>query len=204
MSEPTEYTPSPPPEGYNLAHSFFMTQRKALLWMNLVGFGLFVLAAVALVGIMLPYWALIAPPSLEQFDDPLSLIIHPLIWLALLIAVMVVHEGLHGFTIALLGFKPRYGMKLRKLVLFTTTDAYFTRGQYLAVTLAPLVVITAVGVLIMLVVPLLTAIGVGLAVAVNFSGAVGDMWMAAVMASFPPEARFRDEADGMSIYLPEA
>ena len=119
------------------------------------------------------------------------------------IGTLLLHEGLHGAAIRAFGFRPRFGMKLSKLVLYTTADAIFTRNQYLTVTLAPLVGISLLGVAGMLFMPRGVALWVGIMVALNAGSAIGDVWMTAVMASFPAVARFRDEEDGMSVFLPE-
>ena len=66
-----------------------------------------------------------------------------------------------------------------------------------------LVGLSAFGLLGMLLTPAEIAAWIGITVAFNAASSLGDLWMAAVTASFPPQARFRDEEDGMSIFLPE-
>ncbi len=190
--------PQDVPAGYTLAHRFRLTEKRPLLWMNVVGLLIFVIAlAVAFTGLLL-YDALGSP--LVAPAQPVSLSL----WWYVVMAVgtLAAHEGLHGLTILAAGHRPRFGVKLRRLVLYTTADAYFTRPQYLRVTLAPLVGITLIGLAAMLLIPKGIAAWVGIMVAMNAASSIGDLWMAAVTASFPANALFHDEEDGMSIFLP--
>jgi hypothetical protein len=186
------------PPGYRLVHHFILTHTRTLIWLNIIGTLLFVLALAVVFSALLAYdlagSPLVNPALPEALPAP--------VYLVMLIGTLILHEALHGLAIALLGHRPRFGMKLTKLVLFTTSDAYFTRTQYLAVTLAPLIGITLLGIPAMLVLPQGSAIWIGIMVAVNTASAIGDMWMAAVTASFPADTLFHDESDGMSVFLP--
>lgn len=193
--------PAPaPPEGFTLVHNFVLTERGPLIGMNVVGGLSFIVALAVVFSLLTVYYQLGAPLLIDGLPGSLP------VWayLLLLIGTLAAHEGLHGAAILALGFRPRFGMKLRKLVLYTTADAYFTRRQYLIITLAPLLGITLAGLPLMLLPPPAIAAWIGIAVAMNAASSIGDMWMAAVMTSFPRAALFRDEADGMSIFLPEA
>ena len=102
-------------------------------------------------------------------------------------------------VIARCGHKPRYGVKL--FVLFATSDgALFRRDEFIRVALAPLVVITAMGGLLMLFLPFGMAYWVGLAVVLNAGGAIGDLWMTAVALRYDPSTLIRDEEDSMRIF----
>jgi hypothetical protein len=62
--------------------------------------------------------------------------------------------------------------------------------------------LSAAGLAAMLLTPAGIAPWLGILAAMNAAASVGDLWMAAVTASFPPQARFRDREDGMSVYIP--
>ena len=191
-------SPAQPPPGYRLAHRFFMTERRALIWMNLIGTLGFVFAlAVVFAGLSL-YGLLGSPLVLPGQPEALSAGAYFL----MVVGTLLLHEGLHGAVIRAQGFQPRFGMKLSKLVLYTTSDAIFTRNQYLSVTLAPLLGISLLGLAGMLIMPRGVALWIGIMVAFNAASSIGDMWMAAVITSFAGVARFRDEEDGMSVFLP--
>jgi hypothetical protein len=186
------------PEGYTSVHTFVVTGRRALVWMNLTG------ALVFLVGLAVVLaWRWLD----EQLGRPLALSGLPRalpewVYLPLALATLAAHEGLHGAAIRLLGHRPRFGAKLTRLVLYTTAEVYFTRAEYLIVTLAPIVGLSIAGLVGMLLAPAGMAPWLGVLTAMNAAASVGDLWMAAVTASFPPQARFRDREDGMSVFMP--
>ncbi len=135
------------------------------------------------------------------FVHPPPSLVSPL-GMGLLLAVLPLHEWVHGQTIRRYGHRPRYGIKW--YALFTTADnAYFRRDEYVRVLLAPLWVISLAGMALLWWMPLETAQWIALAIVVNASGAGGDLWMAWVATRFGPEALIRDEQDGMRVFLPE-
>jgi len=123
------------------------------------------------------------------------------LWLAgLLVIIIVIHELIHGLTAALLGAKPAFGVGPG--FAYTTFLESMNKVAYLAVGLAPLVLISATAVASALIWP--AAAGWLLVVAIiNASGAIGDLWMAARIIRAPAAARFFDLADGFAIYVPE-
>jgi hypothetical protein len=87
------------------------------------------------------------------------------------------------------------------LVFYATAPGYgFRRNAYVAVALAPLVLISALSVLAMWLlhgtnwVALPALIG-----ALNGAGAAGDLWMAGVVLRYPPQVYVVDERDGMRV-----
>lgn len=188
-----------PPPGYRLAHRFTLTRRSTLIWLNVIGTLLFVVALAAVFAGLIAYDSRGAPWVIAALPDAFPA------WgyLLLLAGTLVLHEALHGAAILLFGRRPRFGAKFTRLVLYTTSDAFFPRRQYMTITLAPLVGVALLGIPGMLLLPRGLAIWAGVMVAMNTASAVGDLWVAAVIASFPAETLFRDEADGMSAFLPE-
>ncbi len=190
----------PPPPGYRLVHRFHMSRLRTLVWINMVAVVLFVVALAAAFSGLLLYARLGAPLIRPELPESLPAWAYVL----LLIGTLILHEGLHGLAILVCGARPIFGVRLTRLVLYTTSHAFFSRRAYLFVTLAPLLGITLLGLPAMLLLPGGLAIWAAVMVAMNAASSLGDLWMVAVIASFPPEALFRDEADGMSVFLPEA
>ncbi len=190
--------PSTPP-GYRLAHRFRLSRRWTLLWINVTAIALFVVTLGAAFSGLLIYARLGAP--LVRTDLPAFL--PAWAYVLLLIGTLILHEALHGLAMLVCGARPIFGAQLTRLVLYTTSQAFFSRRAYLFVTLAPLFGVTLLGLPAMLLLPSGLAIWAAIMVAMNVASSLGDLWMGAVIASFPPEARFRDEMDGMSIFLPE-
>lgn len=189
-----------PPDGFLLAHRFNLTQGRTLLWMNIIGTVLFVVALAAVLAGLIVYDSQGAPLVVDGLPDALPL----WAYFVMMAATLILHELLHGLAMLAFGKRPRFGAKLTRLVLYTTSDAYFTHAQYLLVTLTPLLGIALLGLPLMLIFPRGLAIWVGIMVAMNTASSIGDLWVAAVVASFPPEAVFHDEEDGMSAFLPVA
>ncbi len=198
MSLPSGPITALPPD-YREAYAARVNQRRA--WPPLLALTLAALLVSGglLFGALAAYHAAGAPLVIGALPDdvPRSL------GYALVLAVLPLHEGVHGRMIRRCGHSPRYGLKW--YALYTTADsAYFRRDEYLRVLLAPLVVITLGGMAALPFLPLGLASWVALAVVVNASGAGGDLWMALITRRCDPAALIRDEAVGMRVYLPAA
>ncbi|HLW01212.1 MAG TPA: DUF3267 domain-containing protein [Ktedonobacterales bacterium] len=113
--------------------------------------------------------------------------------------VLALHEGLHGVVFALLGGRPTFGAKLPFALYCGAPNQLFTRGGYLAVGLAPLVVISLAGIVLIALAPGLAPF-VQLGLIGNFSGAAGDLWAARVLLAQPPTALLLDTASGFEVY----
>ncbi|WP_135828367.1 DUF3267 domain-containing protein [Halorussus halobius] len=128
-----------------------------------------------------------------------NLALELLAFAVLVTAIIVPHEWVHGLAIRYYGGRPRYGIGLAHFVLpyaYATTDHRFARNQFVVVALAPLVVLTLVGV------ALLVAFGWGWLVvplAANAGGAVGDLWMVLTVLGYPPHVRVEDGTTGVRI-----
>lgn len=119
-------------------------------------------------------------------------------------AILFVHEAVHGAAFRYYGGRPIFGAALHNKVLpvlYASAPGYtFTRGQFAVIVLAPAVVITGIGLLLM---PL-TGLGLWLTVpmAINFGGAIGDFWFAGMLLTKPPGTRIEDLKDGLRFYYP--
>lgn len=186
------------PDGYQQVAHLVLTDPKTLG--KLVVYALIGLA-VSVVGMIL--WAgvvyQIRGPQLESGFTFL-----PGLALAILVTVLVLilHEAVHGAVILLTGHKPRFGMILEYGVLYATADnAYFRRGEFIAIALAPLIVLTALGLLLTLILPAAYYFSLALGVIINGSGAVGDLWMTALVLRYPANVLVQDEADSIRIFI---
>lgn len=122
-----------------------------------------------------------------------------LVFIVLMAAIIFPHEFVHELAIRYFGGTPRYGVGFAHFVLpyaYATTDHRFTRNQFIVVALAPLVVLTLIGGILMtvfqwawLIVPL----------AANAGGAVGDLWMVLTLLSYPAHVRIEDSTTGFRI-----
>ncbi len=187
------------PSDYQEVQHLVLTEPPTLLRLNLASL---IPLAVALLG-MGWWWSFVQRlrgPYSTAFSETLSGVVAVIV---VLIVTFSAHEALHGAAILWAGHKPRFGMELHKGILYATADnALFTRNQFVVVALAPLAVMTVVGMALMIVVPDTVGYYVGLMVALNAAGAVGDLWMTFVALRYPPAALVRDEADSIRVYLP--
>ncbi len=129
-----------------------------------------------------------------------------LLLLAALLVTFALHELAHGLAMQACGAHPRYGIMLKRLMIYATAPGHaFTRLQYLAAGLAPLVILSLASMAGMYLLAgtrwagLLATCG-----AANAVGAAGDLWILGVVLSHPRNARFVDEQDGVRVLLPAA
>ncbi|MEX2425879.1 MAG: DUF3267 domain-containing protein [Thermomicrobiaceae bacterium] len=122
----------------------------------------------------------------------------------LIVGVLLAHEAIHGVAFWWYGGRPKFGAALvQKIlpVLYCTAPGYrFTRSQFSVIVLAPLVLISMAGIVMMpfvgygalLVVPL----------ALNFAGAIGDIWMFGMLMVRPANVMIEDLKDGLRFHYP--
>ncbi len=133
-----------------------------------------------------------------------SLVLRALALLALNVvayAVMLpLHEGVHAAMILVLGGRPRFGLKLPFAAYCTAPGQIFARNGYLAVALAPLIVLTVVGAVATWLWPGLGACIV-LGLAGNVSGAVGDLASSVRLLRLPATTLVTDTDTGYVAYM---
>jgi hypothetical protein len=129
-----------------------------------------------------------------------------LLLMFLSVGVFIVHEAIHGLAFRFFGGKPIYGAVMISKVLpalYCSAPGYrFSLRQFGIIILSPLVVISIVGVAAMpfvengllLVFPL----------ALNFGGAVGDVWMAGMLTRRAAGTMVEDLKDGLRFHKPAA
>ncbi len=120
------------------------------------------------------------------------------------VGVLLFHEGVHGIAAWLI---TRSAPSFRFRVLSFSVSAsgwYFTRNSFVAVGLAPLVVITILGFGLVLLLP---PLGAGLAlfaVALNTAGTVGDGYLCARLLRLPSTTLIEVHPDRCVFHVPAA
>lgn len=103
------------------------------------------------------------------------------------VAIIILHELIHGLFFKLYGGKPKFGVGLMYRVLpyayATAHGQQYTFRQMLVIGMSPFVLICAAAVVVALAVPSLTQYA-AVAFIGNFAGAVGDMWLMRQIARF--------------------
>ncbi|HEX8032594.1 MAG TPA: DUF3267 domain-containing protein [Ktedonobacterales bacterium] len=115
------------------------------------------------------------------------------------VVMVPVHEAVHAAMILALSGRPRFGLKLPFAAYCTAPDQLFTRNGYIAVALAPLVALTAAGIVATWLAPHVGAYLV-LGLAGNVSGAVGDLVAVERLRRLPARALIADTQVGYTAY----
>lgn len=186
------------PPAYQQVHVLSVSKRKTLIWLNVLSLLPLMISGLVVFGLLLIYHSeLKAPLVIRVLPEHIP----SGAGLALVLLILPLHEWIHGLSIAHYGHKPRYGAKW--MVLFATSDnALFRRNEFILIALAPLLVITLGGLVLIAFVPLGIAEWIGLAISVNAAGAIGDIWMAATALRYDVSVLIRDEQDSMRIFAP--
>jgi hypothetical protein len=132
-------------------------------------------------------------------------VVDVLLVVVITVVLVMAHEGIHALVMLRFGARPRFGAILVGRVmpaLYATAPGHrFTRGQYLAVGVAPAITISLLGFVACfsqwggyLVVPL----------ALHLGGCVGDGFAAWRVLCEPPETEFEDLRDGIRFYRTHA
>jgi hypothetical protein len=119
-----------------------------------------------------------------------------------IVVTFILHELTHGLAMQMFGARAKYGIIWKGLMLYATSPGYaYHRNNYVVISLAPIVFISALVVLGMWIlqgtawVALLAICGV-----VNESGAVGDMWITMIVLRYAATAYVMDERDGIRMF----
>jgi hypothetical protein len=116
--------------------------------------------------------------------------------------MLVIHELIHGiFFLAITGSPPKFGFRF--LFAYTAApDWYVPRRSYLIIALAPVVIITIIGIAATFFIADSLLPALLFFTAMNISGSVGDMMVAAWMLRNPSIMLIQDYGDGVRFYRP--
>lgn len=121
-----------------------------------------------------------------------------------LIAVLIFHELAHGLFYWLFSsHRPKFGFQGLFPYAAAPPGIYFPRNQFLVVGLSPLVLLTAVGLLLMVIVPITFVPFLFFFVVFNASGAAGDLIMVIQLMRFSSDTLMEDSTSGVIIHGPE-
>jgi len=116
----------------------------------------------------------------------------------------VAHELIHGVFMRLFGGRPEYGLmmigKAMPAAYCTSPGTAFTRREYLVISLAPLVLITALGMVALASVAGWVSLAIG--IGAHAGGAIGDLWATALVLRSARGTRFEELRDGIRFIPP--
>lgn len=126
-----------------------------------------------------------------------------LLWLVINVIgyflILPIHEVVHALAFLLWGGKPYFGTKLPLALYCGAKNQLFHRNQYLVIGLAPLVVLTIVGITFTLLNPVLASYML-FANLGNVSGAAGDVWTVARLLRHPKSVLVEDTEAGYRVW----
>jgi hypothetical protein len=191
------------PENFHSIGTFDLKNNgPALLQLNVLGFVLFAISAAF-------FWyllQLIRPHDAEKglaigFTNLNGVVSVLLAVIGMTIVMLILHEAAHGLFFWLFTHdRPKFAF--RGAYAYAAAPAwYLPKRQYLLVALAPLVLLSLVGVALMAVIPpdgftLLLFFLVS-----NASGAIGDLWVVGWLLRQTKPCYARDEGDAVTLYL---
>ncbi len=150
-------------------------------------------------------WALpLLHPGIQGFSgtvDGITGLLRVLLFgLALLVVLVVLHEGIHGLVFwRVTGDRPQFGFK--GLYAYTAAPSwYLGRNQYIMVALAPLLLITVGGILLIVVLPTAAVLPTMLVVALNAGGAIGDIVVTLWLLRADATVLVQDTGDAVTVF----
>ncbi len=120
--------------------------------------------------------------------------------LIVLLLVPIAHEAVHGIVAKLAGAKPFYGVGPG--YAYTSFEEPISPRNYMLITAAPLLVLSAICVILFALIPGWFLFILAFAVT-NAAGAIGDLWILNRIRHLPSDALIYDLADGYAAFVPE-
>jgi hypothetical protein len=120
--------------------------------------------------------------------------------IGLTVFILIVHELIHGFFFWIFSrSKPVFA--LRPLYAYAgAPDWYFPKRQYAITALGPLVIIGVLGLLLMLLAPVSWLLTIAFLVALNTSGAIGDIFVFIRLLKCSPTSFANDTGDVVTFF----
>lgn len=126
-------------------------------------------------------------------------LIRMFVLLAMMFAYLFLHELVHGAAMKLCGTKKvRYGFC--GMYAYAGSEDYYSRGAYIFIALAPVVLFLAVFAVVNLLVPLSWFWTIYLLQIINVSGAAGDIYVTCRFLRMPKDILIKDVGTSMEAY----
>jgi hypothetical protein len=185
------------PEGFSLYRVIDLKTAKLQIWLNLASLPIFaalVIPAYIAVPLHVPFVNDLASNSFGRYFARLAL------FMAAMIAVMLLHELVHGLCFYVAGGKPTYGHKLPFFLYAACENRYICKRHYFVIGLAPLAVLTALLIPVCALVPQSWFWVPYFALVANAGGAVGDIYISLLLTRMPKDILAVDSGAAMQIY----
>jgi hypothetical protein len=191
------------PPGYQEAGIIDIKKdRRLLIFFNLAALVLMVIAGglfFRAAAWLRPDNGSLSSPEVRISSIPEVAII--LTWIiGLTVLYVVIHELIHGLFFWLFtGRKPVFAFHWN-YAYAAAPDWFIQRNPFLITTLAPLVLISAAGLLVMAVGPQSWLLATWFVITMNAAGAVGDLFVAIWLLFKPASALVQDRGDALTLF----
>jgi hypothetical protein len=183
-----------PPSYTENAHIDISKDMRLLIWLNVFGLALFFL-----FGWLFLRLAALLRPAYQGSSGSINLWLVINVLLAIVLT-FILHELVHGlFFWIFTRSRPTFGFK-GAYAYASAPGWYFRRDPYLVIGLAPLVLISLAGLLILPVIPAFLVTPLLFLLTMNASGAVGDMAVVLWLLRFPPDTLVMDHGDAITVF----
>jgi hypothetical protein len=192
------------PAGYVEAGRLDLDQRtkRRLLTLS-VGWAVVSLVVVcAIATLVRPVEFTISPDEFRSFPT-VGFVLAPLAaWVVASVLTILLHEAVHGAILWwLTGDRPMFGF--RGWYAYASAPGwYFTRGWFVVLALAPLVVVTAASLVLYAVLPLGAAAVMLVVAYTNLLGSIGDLYLSWLVVRQRRPTIVEDRPEGITWYQP--
>lgn len=187
------------PATHSLAWAVDMKKDRRLhWWLQVAGLIWFFIATFIMLGVV----AVLRPgfALTSEFKSIWEVLLTGAATLVVLFVTVTLHELVHGLFFWIFSkSRPHFGLG-PGYAYAAAPEWYFPKGQYIVIGLAPLVVLTIVGLLAIIIVPLAWVPALFLAVIFNAGGAIGDLYVCARIGAEAPNIWVKDTGDGFEVY----
>jgi hypothetical protein len=183
------------PEGYAQSGEINLKKNKRLaILLNAAALLVSLLAFFLLAG-----FAAVIRPGMMSLSGRIS-VGTLLILVGLVVLLLTIHELIHGFFFWVFTHS-RPVFAIRPLYAYAGAPAwYIPVRQYAIISISPLGIIGAVGLLLILLAPESWVMTIAFLVALNTGGAVGDLLIYARLFKLPPSSLANDTGDVFTFY----
>jgi hypothetical protein len=191
------------PEGYDLHRTLdLIKDRKLLLILSAASLGLFLACWVGLAWLL----RLLRPDSTAGASFELTVsgssgfLVSLLMLVGVIFVMVILHEAIHGVCFWMYtGDRVKFAFK-GAYAYAAAPDWYLYKRPYMVVSLAPLVLITVVGLVVLVWAPTSWIAPLMLLIAMNVSGAVGDMYVFFLLTKMSEDALVQDFGEQMMLF----
>ena len=190
------------PPNYIQSGIFDLKNKKLLILMNAAGLVILIVSIWFYSWLAANFRGTSSSSISFEFTSLPSFLFSSLKLILTIVLVLVFHEAIHAFFFWYFSRqKPKVGFK-GSYAFAAMPGWYFPRNQYLLIGIAPLLVITLIGILLLVITPESLLNMILVALILNTSGAIGDLIVVLWLLTKPRYTYALDQIDSILFYVP--